>query len=143
NHHSILMQGNYIDKNYLQHQLPVDFYVLKGVLNKIETLLGVSLKYVKTSAINALHPGIQPKLLLKDQVIGYMGKLHPNIEKAHDVYDAFVAEIDLSMISYEKDTLVFDSISKYPSITRDLSFVISKRSEEHTSGLQSRENLVC
>ncbi|CDR31284.1 Phenylalanine--tRNA ligase beta subunit [Acholeplasma oculi] len=126
NHLGILMQGNYIDKNYLQHHLPVDFYVLKGVLNKIETLLGVSLKYVKTSDINALHPGIQAKLLLKDQVIGYMGKLHPNIEKAHDVYDAFVAEIDLSMISYEKDTLVFDSISKYPSITRDLSFVISK-----------------
>ncbi|VEU82838.1 phenylalanine--tRNA ligase subunit beta [Acholeplasma hippikon] len=125
-HLAIALDGKLVDSTYLNNDLVANYYVLKGLLDLIGNNLGFKFDVKKTSDINALHPGIQGEIYVGNQAVGYIGKLHPTYEQKNDVKDIFVLELDLSILDKTYQPVVFESISKFPSITRDLSFIISK-----------------
>lgn len=126
NHLAVLLNGKYIDSSYLKQDIKVDFYTLKGVLNQISALLHVDFEVKQTSRIEALHPGMQADIYVGDKLIGIMGKAHPLTDQAFDIKDAYVLELDLTHIIDQKNMVVFEPISKYPSVQRDISFIVSK-----------------
>lgn len=129
NHFAVLIQGNFLDTNYLKRDIAADFFTLKGILENIGTALNVEFNVTKSSHVAALHPGIQGDIYVGDLKVGVIGKIHPLTEQAYDVKDAFVLELDLSKLIIDSKQVIFESISKYPSIQRDISFVVSKSYE--------------
>lgn len=125
-HLAIALDGKLVDSTYLKNDLKANYYVLKGLLDLIGDNLGYKFEVKKSNDIEALHPGVQGVIVLNQKEVGYIGKLHPTYESKNDVKDIFVLELDLSILNKTYEPIVFESISKYPSITRDLSFIISK-----------------
>jgi phenylalanyl-tRNA synthetase beta chain len=73
-----------------------------------------------------MHPGISAEILVDNEVIGYFGALHPTINKL----PIFVGEINLNTLFNKKTgNIKFKEASKFPSISKDLAFIIDKKYE--------------
>lgn len=123
-----LMSGNY----YLGlNKEKVDFYIIKGIVEELLDYLGYAGRYsFKVVDIpNNLHPKQSANIIMQGVNVGIIGKLHPK-EIKDDVY---VFEINLDKLLVNKSSkMTFKEISKYPSVTKDIAFVMdkSKTSEE-------------
>src|SRR5690606_10291812 len=80
----------------------------------------------KNTEISGFHPGIAADILVDGKKVGVIGKIHPTVAKDYDLEDVFAFEFDLTLISNVSEKLSYESVSRFPSITRDISFVISK-----------------
>ena len=104
----------------------VDFYYVKGILDQMFTRLNAKVKYVPLDVkSNELHPGRSAKITLNNQVIGYLGEVHPTLTKQLDIETTYVFEILLEkLFEVEEQIVKFTSISKVPSVERDLALVM-------------------
>jgi phenylalanyl-tRNA synthetase beta chain len=76
---------------------------------------------------SALHPGQTAEILSPDgEKIGWLGMLHPNLEKqlGFDT-QVFLFELDQNLL-LNKRIPVFKSLSKYPSVRRDLALIVKE-----------------
>jgi phenylalanyl-tRNA synthetase beta chain len=102
----------------------VDFFDIKSDLEAIFGLTGCSVKYVANSH-STLHPGQTAEILSKaGNKIGWLGMLHPHLEKQLG-FDSqvFLFELDQNLL-LNKRIPVFKSLSKYPSVRRDLALIV-------------------
>ena len=117
-----LMTGKY----YLGlNNKEIDFYTIKGILFTLLDYLGYQGRYsiVKDNLPKEFHPGQSAKIILQGECIGYIGKIHPNIIKD----DIYVFEINLTKLSkYKVSRLTYKEYSKYPSIKKDIAFIVDK-----------------
>ncbi|HLR71092.1 MAG TPA: phenylalanine--tRNA ligase subunit beta, partial [Pseudogracilibacillus sp.] len=74
-----------------------------------------------------LHPGRSAEILYKEKTIGFLGQLHPQLEKEMDLKETYVFDINMDEIldAYE-GTPSFTTIPKYPAIARDVAFVLDE-----------------
>lgn len=107
---------------------PVDFFVLKGILEGLFAKLGLTDKVeYRQAAIDRMHPGRTAAVLLNGQEIGFVGQIHPSVQKDLDLKDTLVFELSLSAIlAAATEPLTFEAIPRYPSITRDIALVVDK-----------------
>jgi len=97
----------------------------------VESLLGQfldtnDLRYEK-SDIQALHPHQNAKIFYKNQKIGYIGMVNPQIQQSLElVSPMFIFELDIAGLSTEK-SLKYVKISKFPSIRRDISIIVDEK----------------
>ncbi|HLO10928.1 MAG TPA: phenylalanine--tRNA ligase subunit beta [Pseudoneobacillus sp.] len=117
--HSHLWQGE---------KKPVDFYVLKGILEGLFAKLGLQEKVeYRQAEIDGMHPGRTAEVLLEGKRIGFVGQLHPQVQKEKDLKDTYVCEINLrDVLQVENEPLKYLSIPRYPSITRDIALVVDQ-----------------
>ncbi len=108
---------------------PVDFYLVKGVLDALFAKFGYKASYQAIDyKLTSMHPGRSAYILVDDKVIGYVGEIHPRYAKEHDLAnDIYVFELNLDLL-YSMHGVSFDykAISKYPSVERDLAIVVKK-----------------
>ena len=103
----------------------VDFFDIKGDLEALLNHLKGELTFTK-SEHSALHPGQSANLLLNGERIGVVGALHPGIaEKLGIPKPVFVFELDLASIT-ATHTPSFQSLSRFPEVSRDLAIVIDR-----------------
>ena len=115
------LYGNYIDNTW-NKSLEVDFYVLKGIVENLLDYMGFKNRYsFEETKIDNMHPYICVNIMLDRKVIGYMGKIHPNIEK-----DIYVFEINLESLNNKIKPNKFKPQTKYPVVKKDLAFIVSK-----------------
>ena len=105
----------------------VDFYVAKGIVEEILDYLGYENRYrfIKDSKKIAkeFHPGQTALIYINKELVGVIGKVHPNKTKA----DVFVFEINLDkLLNIKAGKMKFKEISKFPSVTNDLAIVVDK-----------------
>ena len=116
----ILMTGDY----YLElgNRKKVDFYVLKGIIEELLHFLGFSNRYsfVVDNIKEFLHPGVSATINVNGSDIGFLGLLHPSIEK-----NVYVAEINLDkLLKNRVSKLKYKEVSKYPKVVKDLAFIV-------------------
>lgn len=106
----------------------VDYFVLKGVLEGLFAKLGLAGKIEFHQAkVDGMHPGRTAELLLDNEKIGFIGQVHPNVQKELDLKDTYVFELSLkALLEAEIAPLQYESIPRYPSITRDIALVVDK-----------------
>lgn len=130
-HLAIAITGNSFESTWLKKSLSNDFYTLKGILDSVAKNLKVELTVVQSSEVASLHPGIQGTIKLGNESVGVIGKVHPTFEKKFDIKDVYVSELDLSKLLGLNKQASFESISRFPSVTRDISFLVE---ETHSIG---------
>ena len=104
-----------------------DFYDAKGDVERLLNYFKVeNVSYTAIGDNNMLHPGQSAKVHAGDKHIGYVGMLHPKIGESLSLpKNIFVFDIDLSKLLFAK-TVVYQKVSKYPMVKRDLSLIMDK-----------------
>ena len=127
-HCALALQGKQNGGFFMNQEKEVDFYYVKGLLDNLFAKLRLNVKYVKPETVcKELHPGRTANIVLNNEVIGYVGELHPEYTKKADIAPTYVAEFALDKIFTKKDkTITFEPISKVPTVERDLALVMKK-----------------
>ncbi len=107
----------------------VDFYDLKGVVETLDKIVGVSLTLRASADIPYLHPGQQAEVMLEKDVVGSVGVLHPEVMRNFDLKTAAVAmEIDLDRLDrHRKPQARYCPLPRYPAVFRDMAVVVPER----------------
>ena len=107
------------------------FYDAKGVVEVLLDGLGVApARWLRRDLPSFLHPGKAATVWRADDVLGYVGGLHPEVAKAADVGEAWVFELDFAKLeSYAPARFTFQPLPKYPAIVRDLAIVADETFE--------------
>ena len=105
----------------------LDFYKGKGIVELLSNIFNVSFNYTR-SEISYLNNFKSAKILLNDECIGYLGFVHPQVLKDYGVVeDVILCELNIDkFISNSFILNKYVPYSKFPSVTRDLSFVVPK-----------------
>lgn len=106
-----------------------NFFGLKGVVQSAFEGVGVSIRLVAPERIDSrLHPTRQASIFVGDHNIGSMGQLHPDVAKACGlISETHVAEISIRQAYEYRDlSLNLMSVSRHPSVRRDISVLIDK-----------------
>lgn len=120
---SALMKGNYLVNNWQNLKVKVDFYLVKGIVENLLDYLGLKNRYSFVSdTISDLHPGISAKIILDREEIGIIGRVHPNVKKD----EIYVFELSMNKLIKQIKPLKYKEASKYPSITKDMAFIVKK-----------------
>ena len=125
-HLAIAISGKWQQSLWQKSKLDVDFFVLKGVLERFFAYLKVDVTFESTQAKEFLHPHRQAVLKINDEVIGCMGQLHPKYAKQQDMNDTYVAEIDLEKLPATPKALTYQPMTRFPSVSRDLALVVDE-----------------
>lgn len=123
---AIAMSGTWHQSKWQKKELKVDFYVIKGILDQLMSALDVTLTYKETNEHQHLHPYRQAHIMYNDKVIGFIGEVHPKELKHLDINQTYVLEIKLDEILEPQETKLFETISRYPNIERDLAIVVDE-----------------
>ncbi len=118
-----MVTGSELPENWANGLREADFYDVKGELESLFQLLGVEIGFA-AGAHPALHPGQSAQLLLKDQSVGWLGTMHPQVQKKLDLNGTILMfELFLNPIvsGYVPN---FKEFSKYPEVRRDLAIII-------------------
>jgi phenylalanyl-tRNA synthetase beta chain len=109
----------------------IDFYDVKSDLEAVLALTGHKNPIIFNEFEHiALHPG-QSSLLTRKElngdktVLGWLGRLHPTVEKHYGVHNVVAFEINLG-VALNAQLPSFQSVSRFPSIKRDLSVLVDQ-----------------
>lgn len=117
-----LISGNYRSNGW-KDPLKYDFYLVKGIIENILDFMGLKNRYsFEISDEVDLHPGVSANILLDRKKIGFIGRVHPNINKD----EIYVFELSLNALILKIKPLKYKEAPKYPSITKDMAFIIDK-----------------
>ena len=106
----------------------VDFFVAKGILEGLFEKLGVSgaISY-HAATFEGLHPGRTAEILLDGEAIGFVGQVHPNVQKELDIKETYVFELKLEPVyHYPAEPVQYRPIPRFPAITRDIALVVDR-----------------
>jgi phenylalanyl-tRNA synthetase beta chain len=102
----------------------VDFHDLKGDLDSLAALSGIALEY-RPSSRPWGHPGRSAEVYRHGTALGWIGQLHPRLQRSLDLEAAVVAfELDLEPL-LRRTLPRARALSKFPSVRRDLAFVVA------------------
>lgn len=120
---TVLMKGNYIPSTFKEINMKVDFYLIKGILCNLLDYLGFKNRYTfEKEEIPNMHPGICASVYLDRKPIGIIGRVHPLTCKD----DVYIFEVSLNSLMGKVKPIKYKPASKYPSIIKDVSFVVDK-----------------
>lgn len=118
------LTGLWHNHPWQQEKKPVDFYVAKGIVEGLFAHLELNVTFVQIK-MEDMHPGRCAEIRLNGKGIGYVGQVHPLTAKDFDVKETYVFEIDLeSVFAVHQLTPSFTDIPRYPSVTRDIAFIL-------------------
>jgi phenylalanyl-tRNA synthetase beta chain len=101
---------------------PADVFDVKGI---VESLLGGRRLDVESSERAWLHPGQQAGLRLDGRALGFLGRLHPRVERAFDLdVPVLVADLDLAAFLAPRPPARSAPLSPFPRVERDLALVV-------------------
>lgn len=107
----------------------MDFYTLKGFVEKFLEYMGVTRYQLDRSEDKNFHPGRSADIRIGKVKIGTFGEIHPELAENMDIKRerAYVAELDLTtLLNYRAKKVKYERIVKYPEVTRDLAVVLDR-----------------
>jgi len=119
--------GNRNDEHWSIEKAATDFYDIKGDVEALLSLTANATDYEFSQAeIAALHPGQTAKITRNGVLVGYVGALHPELERKLGLNGrTLIFELLLSEILVQKIPEASD-ISRFPANRRDLAVVVKE-----------------
>lgn len=107
-----------------------DFFTMKGVVEDVLYRLGLKEKaeYKPDAGKAYLHPGRQADIIYKKHNVGFIGEVHPVVQKNFEIGEkTYIAVIDMKAATDMADAYVkYQGVPKFPAITRDISLSMKK-----------------
>ncbi len=131
---AILITGNNKPVSWAEKPRAVDFYDLKGLVEKLAAYLGMhSLEWV-AEAKDGLHPGRTAEIYAHSEhgraLVGWLGQIHPTIQAELDLAPTYVAELELDVVYDHSDFAIdYRVLPRFPSIARDIAVVVESTIE--------------
>ena len=107
----------------------VDFYDLKGDVEQLLEIAALAQSQLRVEPLEdpGLHPGQAAKILHKDKMLARFGALHPRIQAALGIsQEVYLFELQLDGCSDPPPELIFEPLSKYPLIRRDITLIVDQ-----------------
>ncbi|GAA0601160.1 phenylalanine--tRNA ligase subunit beta [Virgibacillus siamensis] len=121
-----VLTGNWLAHLWQQEKKQVDFYLVKGIVEGLFDFLDIQIDF-KQAKLNDLHPGRCAAITLNHQTVGYLGQVHPKLEKTLDIKETYVFDIDMDYVfEVYRNTTSYQPIPKYPSVSRDIAFIVDE-----------------
>jgi phenylalanyl-tRNA synthetase beta chain len=122
-----LILGNLYPLQWAEKPRKVDFFDLKADVQALFSLAGRKVSYISAKQ-SALHPGQTAHIVTQEgEKVGIMGMLHPQLEKRLGFEtQVFLFELNQDLL-LNKPVSRFKSLSKYPSVTRDLAIIVNEK----------------
>jgi phenylalanyl-tRNA synthetase beta chain len=134
NRMACLITGLRYEDRWHSRDLRSDFYDLKGCVENVLDLLRIPFPSVRSGIHEAiLHPGKSCGLFSGDEMIGFLGEIHPDLLVRLDLQGQIVlCEMDIDLLAaHFSAKSPFRSIPRFPSSSRDVAFLIRR---EHEAG---------
>ena len=118
-------------KSAFQQPQPVDFYLLKGMVEELLSKFSVRSKYFDAFPVDSgllpqwLHPGGAARAVIDGLTVGYFGQLHPSEAQSRKLKQpVFIGELYLDRL-YKQSLRqpVARELSRYQAVNRDFSFI--------------------
>ncbi len=106
----------------------MDFFKLKGQVDALLAAFDIKAEYRQNHTGMTFHPGRCADLVVKGQVVGVMGQLHPLTVKNYDLEGEFyVAQLSFEAILQNQGGItVYKPLPRFPAVTRDIAVVCDK-----------------
>ena len=106
---------------------PVDFFDVKADVEALLRATGATAEVRFDAAQHpALHPGQAARILREGKPIGWVGRLHPEVERQLDLtYSAVVFELETDA-ALRASIPHYQEISRFPAVRRDLAVVVEE-----------------
>lgn len=119
-----ILTGEYSGNRWQQKSEPVDFFLVKGLVERIAEQLNVTFTY-ESAEVDLLHPGRTAYVKLNNQIIGLIAELHPKVEKENDLDRTYVFELNYTEILKEQvGKIEYSVIPRFPGVSRDIALVV-------------------
>jgi phenylalanyl-tRNA synthetase beta chain len=105
----------------------IDFYDVKSDVEALLACTGTpDIFTFAPDSLACLHPGCTARIKRDKQNVGWIGELHPELVRTLDLtYTPVLFELETAA-ALEAKLPVFEEISKFPAIRRDLAIVVDE-----------------
>jgi phenylalanyl-tRNA synthetase beta chain len=128
-----LWTGNRQESSWHVGDTACDFYDQKGVLEGLFSALSIHARFsrVKATEFPYIRPGYGAEIWIGDEVVGVVGELNPLVLEPFDLKQgAVIFELALApIVKAIPCTRKSVSLPRYPSVSRDATFIIPKSRE--------------
>ncbi len=127
----LLMTGSASAEHFSEIAREADFFDLKGEIEHLleRNAIDGEIRF-RRSEWTWLHPGQSAEVLIDGRSVGWLGQLHPALQRDLDIGQAiFVAELDVASVSRSVLPAHHDT-GRYPAVRRDLAVVVG---DEHAA----------
>ncbi len=127
----LLWTGSKSPRHWSGKPQAIDFFDFKGQLETLFEKLGLTGLIWESSVREGFHPGRTAQVSVKIgegvDVLGTIGQLHPDQQRAMDLSDTYVAELSVSVVvEAARRGVQFQALPKYPAISRDMALVLDR-----------------
>jgi len=125
---AILVTGDWEGDSWLRCESVVDYYLLKGIVERVCAVLHCPLDY-EPAREPFLHPGRSAVVRTGDgRPAGWLGEVHPLVLQEYDLRGpAVAAELDVSVLLDASSGIgAFKDLLAYPVVEQDLALVVDK-----------------
>ncbi len=109
--------------------VPADFYDVKGVLELLHQKLSLQDCHIQPFDHALLQPGKSAEFLAENNVIGFVGALHPQAQANYGLRQpVFVLQISVTgLLDQANDHPTLTDVPKFPSVELDLALVVEDK----------------
>ncbi|MFW3611303.1 phenylalanine--tRNA ligase subunit beta [Staphylococcus caprae] len=120
-----ILTGQYVNHAWQGKKETVDFYLAKGVVDRVAEKLNLKFDY-RAGQINGLHPGRTAIVSLNGEDIGFIGELHPTLAADNDLKRTYVFELNYDAImNVSVGYINYEPIPRFPGVTRDIALEVN------------------
>ena len=121
-----LVAGNRQEEHWSDSPTAADFYDVKSDVEALLNAASGKQFSIQPAQHPALHPGISAAIKSGDQTVGWLGSMHPKLQKTLDLSQApILFEIDMAELEVVR-VPVYIEVSKFPSVRRDLAVTLDQ-----------------
>ncbi|HEG7410075.1 TPA: phenylalanine--tRNA ligase subunit beta [Staphylococcus aureus] len=121
-----ILTGDYVVNQWQGKKETVDFYLAKGVVDRVAEKLNLEFSY-RRADIDGLHPGRTAEILLENKVVGFIGELHPTLAADNDLKRTYVFELNFdALMAVLVGYINYQPIPRFPGMSRDIALEVNQ-----------------
>ena len=121
------VSGELLPEQWGAEARPADLFDIKGDIEALLHLTGRFKQFeVGAGEHPALHPGQTASIQLGGKTVGWLGALHPELEKKLDLMrGVLLFELEIES-AFAANVPAYEPISKFPAVRRDIAVVVDE-----------------
>ncbi|HDS3752624.1 TPA: phenylalanine--tRNA ligase subunit beta [Staphylococcus aureus] len=121
-----ILTGDYVVNQWQGKKETVDFYLAKGVVDRVSEKLNLEFSY-RRADIDGLHLGRTAEILLENKVVGFIGELHPTLAADNDLKRTYVFELNFdALMAVSVGYINYQPIPRFPGMSRDIALEVDQ-----------------